>query len=97
MHSAVFWSAVPSSSSEVGENTLFTGEYTVVAWLDQSYAWELGVVENHTPTITLVSHLVPTNKSKRSWIFSEEAGILAVDTDQILLKANEELTNFGSA
>ena len=51
----------------------------------------------HTPTITSVSHLVPTNKSKRSWVFPVEAGILAVDTDQILLKANEELTNFGSS
>ena len=40
-------------------------------------------VEKHTPTIELVSHLVPTNKSKRSWVFPEEARVLAVDTDSV--------------
>ena len=39
--------------------------------------------EKHTPTITSVSHLVPTNKSKRSWVFPEEARVLAVDTDSV--------------
>jgi len=86
IHSVVFGQPAPPSSAEMGDGTFFIGEHVIVAWLDQCYDWELGVIEKHTPAITLVSHLVSTNKSKNCWVFPEEARVLAVASDQILLK-----------
>lgn len=69
MHFVVFGQPAQPSSPETGDGTFFVGEHVIVAWLDQCYDWELGVIEKHTPAITLVSHLVLTNKSKSSCVF----------------------------
>lgn len=88
MHSVLFGPAPPpvQSSSETEHVAFFPGEHVIVAWLNQTYAWELGVVERNTSSAILVSHLVPTNRAKNSWVFPEDSRLLPVESDQILLR-----------
>ena len=57
----------------------------IVAWQDQDYTWELGVVDQCKDDIISVSHMVSTNKNKTSWVFAKEAVGFPVDKDQILM------------
>ena len=69
----------------VDKDQILIGKHVIVAWQDQVYTWEIGVVDQCKEGIISVSHMVSRNKNKTSWVFPKEAVGFPVDKDQILM------------
>ena len=78
--SSVVFGPLPTHPKD-SKHPYVVGEHIIVAWRDQCYTWELGVIDECERTS--VSHLVATNRDKSLWVFPEESIVLPVEEEQI--------------